>query len=122
MTCEECEALGLLAQQHCCQITMAQTNLTVVSNGTRNAERLQADADCLSSVGCIGAALLDCDCSAYYVSPAGILECDRLYRLNGSCRINALILTDLSSLFQACNAVLSQNSIDLLDSSFVTLK
>ena len=42
---EEREALGLLVQQHRAQIAVAQTNLTLVSDGTGDAERLQTFAD-----------------------------------------------------------------------------
>ena len=119
---QECEALGLLAQQHSCQIAVTQTYLAVISNRARDAECLQADADCLSSLRCGLYALLDCDCSAYGVSPASVLKCDRLYGTNGCSRINALFLADFSTFLYAGNAVLSEDAIDLVNSSFVTFK
>ena len=39
------EALSLLAQQHGSQVTMTDTNLTVVGYRTRDTESLQTDAD-----------------------------------------------------------------------------
>ena len=41
------EALGLLVQQHGAQIAVAQTHLTLVGDGTGDAESLQALADAL---------------------------------------------------------------------------
>ena len=35
---EECEALCLLAEEHRCEVSVSETNLAVVSDGTRDAE------------------------------------------------------------------------------------
>ena len=51
VTCEEAEALGLLAEKHCAEVAVAETDLAVFRNGAGDAERLQTDTDCLGSVG-----------------------------------------------------------------------
>jgi hypothetical protein len=48
VTCEEREALGLFTEQHGGKIAVADTNLTIVSNGSGDTERLDALADRLS--------------------------------------------------------------------------
>ena len=78
MSCEECEALGLLAEKPCGEVAVSETDLAVVSDGTRDAECLQTFTDCL---GCISGSLytlLDCDGCTYYIGPLCILEADLL--------------------------------------------
>ena len=84
MACQECEAVGLLFQQHLAQITMAKTYFTLISNGTGDTESLQSFADCCCCVSCSSAAFLDCDCRAYRVSPACIFKTNWLDTLNHS--------------------------------------
>ncbi len=45
------KALGLVAQKHGAQVAVAQADLAVLGHGAGDAERLQADADGLGSLG-----------------------------------------------------------------------
>ena len=101
---------------------MTQTNLTLVSYGAGDAECLQTFTDCSSSVSGSGAALLDCDCAAYSVSPLCILEADGLNALNQLVNVKALSLGDFSSLFDGVNVILCENSKNLLFSSLIRFK
>ena len=105
MTCKEAEALRLLVEQSCAQSSMSKANLTGVCDRTRDAECLKAFADCLSSVGCLAAALLDCDCSAGNVCPACVLEADRLNALDQVVDIQSGILCDLLCFLEGRDAV-----------------
>ena len=84
---------------------MAKTYLTSISNGTGNTECLKAFADCSSCFRSLSAALLDCDCSTYSVSPASVLEANRLDFLNLLIYIKTSILSDLLCFFDRSNAI-----------------
>ena len=103
---EEAEALCLLGKEHLAQVTMAETYLTVVCYGTRDAEGLKSLTDCCSSVSCVSAVLLDCDCSTYDVSPASILEANGLNALNHVVNIEASVFCNLTSFFDISDTVL----------------
>ena len=98
---------------------MSQTNLTLIGNGAGNTERLQALADCSGSLGSFSAALLDCDGSAYGVSPASVLKANRLDLLNLIVNIQTGILGDLLSLLDGSNSIAIQNGIDFVNSSLI---
>ena len=98
---------------------MAKTYLTTVSNGTRDAECLQADTDCCSSLGSLAAVLLDRNGSTNGVCPLCIFEADRLNAFDQLIYINAGSLCDLLALFDGRNAILFQTSKDLRLSSFI---
>ena len=122
MAGQEAEALGVLGKQHRTQIAVAQTDLAVVSDGTIDAERLQALADggsCLSGGLDI---LLQRDSRAHGVRPAGILKADGLDALDDLIRVKALGLTHLAAGLHGLDAILCEDAIDLVDSSFVTFK
>ena len=78
VTCQECEALGILFQKHFAQVSMSQTYFTLVCYRTRNTEGLKSLTDCSCSLRCFAAAFFDRDCSAYGVSPFCVFEADRL--------------------------------------------
>ena len=122
MACQKGKALGLLTQQSCAQVTVADTNLTVVGNRTGNTEGLQAEADLFCCVSCVCYAVLDGDCRADNVCPTCVFKADRLNALYHVIYINALFVTNLFCLFNRGDAVLFQLSIDLVDSSLITLK
>ena len=84
---------------------MSQTYFTCVSNRTRNTERLKTFTDCSSSISSSSAAFFDCDCSTYCVSPACVLETDRLDLLYLVIYVKACILCDLLSFFNGCDAI-----------------
>ena len=92
---------------------MSKTYLTSVSNGTGNAESLETFTDCSSSVSSSSAVLLDCDSSAYCVSPLSVLEADRLNAFDEVINIKTSVLCDLLSLFDGSNTVFSELSVDL---------
>ena len=112
MACKECEALCLLAEKTCGEVSVAETNLAVVSYGTRDAECLETFSNSLSGVSGIGAALLDCDGGAYYVSPLCILEADFLGVLASLVWIEALGLADGLGLLEVLDTVFVESSID----------
>ena len=58
---------------------MTQANRSLLRNGTGDAERLQAQADGLGSVGRNFAAFFQRDGGAQGICPAGVLKCDGLY-------------------------------------------
>ena len=78
MTCEEAEAVCVLFQEHLSEVAVSETNFSLVSNGTRDTESLKTFTDRSSSVCSTAAVLLERDRSAYCVSPACVLETDRL--------------------------------------------
>ena len=122
VTGQEGEALGLVPQQHGAQIAVAQTDLAVLGDGAVDAEGLQADADGLGGLGGGLDALLQRDGRAHGVSPAGVLKADGLNALDDLIGVEALRLADLAALFHGGDAVLSEDAVDLVNSSFVTFK
>ena len=77
MASQEAEAFGFFFEQHFAEVAMAQAYFTLVSNGARDAECLQAFTDCSSSFRSFFAAFFDCDCTANDVSPASVFKADR---------------------------------------------
>ena len=122
VTSQECEAAGILGQQHSSQVTMAQTYLTMVSNGTRYAESLEAFANSLSSVYSAGAALLDCNSCTKSISPLCVLEADWLQVSYDSCRVKALLLADVRSCFNRWNVVFLTNFVDTVNTALIAFK
>jgi len=119
---EEAEALGVFTQQHGAEIAVAETDFAVLCDGTVDAEGLQALADGSGGVGSGLDALLDGDGGADRVRPAGVLKADRLNALDNFIRVKTLGLADFSAFLDGTDAVLSEDAIDLVDSSFVTFK
>ena len=79
---------------------MSKTYFTLVSNGSRNTESLQALSDrCCGVCSCL-TALLDGDSCTCDVSPACILETDRLNAFDLVVYVQSGIFCDLLSFFQ----------------------
>ena len=119
---QERKALGLLAQQHRAEVTVAEADLAVVRDGAVDAEGLKALADLLGGFGSGGNTGLQRDGRADGVSPAGILEADGLNALDDLIGVEALRLADLAALLDGTDAVLCEDTVDLIDSSFVAFK
>ena len=119
MTSQECETLGVFFQQHLAQVTVTQTNFSLVSNRARDAECLQTFTDCSSSVSSSAAALLDCDSCANGISPLCVFETDRLNALYHLVYIQASCLGYFSSALNRVDAIFFQNSQNLLFSSLI---
>ncbi len=56
------------------------------------------------------------------VRPAGVLKADRLDALDDLVGVEALRLAELAALLHGADAVLREDAVDLVDSSFVTFK
>ena len=122
MTGQESEALGLVTEQHSAQIAVAQTHLAVLGHRAVNAEGLQAHADHLGRLSRSLDAGLNGDGSAHGIRPAGVLEADGLDALDDLIGVEALCLADLTAFLHRADAVLGEDAVDLVDSSFVTFK
>ena len=76
----------------------------------------------LGSVGSGGHVLLQSDGGAHAVRPGGVLKADGLDALDDVVGVEASGLADVAALLHAGNSVLSQDGIDLVDSSLVAFK
>ena len=101
---------------------MAQTDLAVLGDGAVDAEGLEADADHLGGLGGRLYARLERDGRAHGIRPAGVFKADGLDALDDLIRVKALGLADLAALFDGRDAVLSEDAVDLVDSSLVVFK
>ena len=101
---------------------MADTNLTVISNRTGDAEGLKAKTDFLSSLSSTCYLILNSNSAAYNISPSSIFKADRLNALNDIVSINACFIADFLCLFNGGNAVLIKLCIYLIYSSFIAFK
>ena len=119
---QESEALALLAEEHSAQIAVPQTHLAVFGHGAVDAEGLQTHADHLGSLSSGLHVLLQGDSRAHGVGPAGVFKADGLDALHDLIGVKALGLADLAALLHGADAVLSEDAIDLVDSSFVAFK
>ena len=119
MAGEECEALGVLFQEHLAKVSMSETNLAAVSYGSRDTEGLKSLTDSGSSLSGRAAVLLDCDCCAYGVSPFCVLKADRLNALDLMVYIKTCGLCYLCSFFNRVDPVLSKLCENLFFSSFI---
>ena len=122
MSCEEAEALGLLREKHLAEVSVSETDLAVLGNRAGNAECLKSDTDSGSSVGSLGAALLDSDSAAYGVSPYSVLKADRLGLSYDLVAVDSLSKGYIPALFNRGNAVFGENGIDFVNSSFIIFK
>ena len=122
VTCQEAEALSLLAQKHSGQIAVAQTHLTVVSHRAGNAESLQTFTDSLSGISGLGAALLNSDSSAYGVGPTGVLESDVLDAAHDLTHVDTLLKANLLGVLAGGDTVLSKDRENLVDAAGVGFK
>ncbi len=118
---------GLKAQleglkEHLAEISVTETNLSLISNRTGDTESLEALSDSSSSVSSSCAALLYSDSAAYSVSPLCIFKADGLNAFNQLVDVQTLCLGDFSSLFDGANVILCENSKNLLFSSLIRFK
>ena len=122
MTGEECEALGVVGQEHGAQVTVAQTDLTVLGDGARNGEGLDALTDDGGSLRSALGALLDGQRAAKGVGPLGVLECDGLGVVHDLAGVHALVEADLLGFLEGGDAVLGEAGVDLLNAALVTFE
>ena len=122
VTSEEGEALSLRREQTCCKATVTDTNLTIVSYRTRDAECLKTFANVLSSFNSVLSLFLQCDSSTYNVSPLSVLKADHLCAFALHVRINAVRFANLVSLFNIFDAVLIKSSENLLHATVLAFK
>src|SRR5699024_420701 len=95
MSSQEAEAVCCLLKEHLAKVTMSKTYFTLISNGSRNTESLQALSDgCCGVCSCL-TALLDGDSCTCDVSPACILETDRLNAFDLVVYVQSGIFCDL---------------------------
>ena len=119
---QEGEAFGLLTEQTGGEVAVADTDLTVVGDGTVDAERLQAFTDGFCSIGSGLAAFLDGDSSTAGVGPLHVLEADGLGFFSHRVRVDALGFANLVGFLNAVDAVLVQNFQDIGHAAFLTFK
>ena len=122
VTCQESETFSFFAQQHSSEVTMADTNLTVVSYRTRDAESLQTDTDSFSSFSSVCATFLDSDCTTYHIRPFCIFKTDRLSFFTRFIRIKSMSFTDSVSFFDIFDAVSVQGSDNLFDTTVLAFE
>ena len=122
VACQKSEAFGFFAQQHGSQIAMTDTYLTVVGHRTRNAECLQADADCFGSFGCVLTTFLDGDGATYNISPFGIFKTDGLGFFASLIRIETMSFADSIGFFDVFDTVGVQGSKNLFDTTVLAFK
>ena len=108
MTCEESEALSIFLKEHLAEVAVTETYLTLVSNGAGDTESLKSLTDSSSSVSSSCAALLDSDSAAYCVSPLSVFKTDRLDAFNELVDVEALSLTNFSTLQSNLEGLLTQ--------------
>ena len=122
MACEESKAASLLIEEHSTEIAMANTDLAVICNRARNAERLKSFTDSLSCIESLRAALLYSDCCAERISPLCVLESDRLKILDDLIRIDTLFFADFLSSLDRFDAVLLADFVDTVDTALIAFK
>ena len=113
VTSEESEALCLFTEKTTTEVTMADTNLTVVSYRTLDTECLKTLTNSLCTLSSALAALLDSNSSTSYICPLCILKTNILCLSANLIRINTEIFTNLVSLFEVLDAILLENSVYL---------
>ena len=122
VTCQECEALGLLAQQHCAEVAVAEADLAVFGDGAGDAEGLETDADSGGGVRSLDSAALYCDGAADGVCPNSVIEADGLGTSDDLVAVDALCKSYIFALLDGGNAVLSENGIYFVNSSLIVFK
>ncbi len=119
---EEAEAASLLREEHGAEVAVAETDLAVVRNGARHAERLQAFADGFRSVDGRLDVLLDGDGSAERVRPLRVLERDRLEILYDLVRVDALVFADLLRILDGGNPILLADFVDFVNTALIAFE
>ncbi len=119
MAGKECEAFGVLFEEHLAKVAVAETNLAAVSNRTGDAESLQADTDGGCSICGTAAVLLDGDGCADSICPLGIFKADGLNAFDQVIHIQAGCFSDFLAFFNGRDPIFLQHSKNLRLSSFV---
>ena len=122
VTGEEGEAFGIFAQEHGGQVSVTEADFSVVGDGPRDAEGLEALADGLGGVGGFGAAFFDGDGGAEDVGPADVFKADGLDVFGDFVGVDALFEADFLGFFEALDAVLGEDFLDLRNAALVTFK
>ena len=90
VACQEAEALGILVQQHCAQIAMAQAHLALLGHRAGNGKGLQALANGSGAVRSALEAALYRNSGTQRISPNGIVKADGLHAANDLVAVDAL--------------------------------
>ena len=122
VSCKEAEALRLLAEQHCAEVAVSETDLAVLCDRAGYAERLKSDTDSFSGVGGAGRAFLYSYGAAESVSPNRVVERYRLYALDDFFYVYALCKADISCLFEVGDSVFGEALFNACHSSFLAFK
>ena len=117
MAGEESEALGFGREQAGSELAVADTYLTVVGNGTGDAESLQALADVFGSLNSVFCLLFECNGSTDDVCLFSIFKANHLCFFTGLIRIEASGFTDFVGFFDRSDAVCVKTSENLLDTT-----
>ena len=122
VTGEECKAFCFVAQEHCGEIAVSETDFAVFGNRTGNAEGLQTYTDCLGGVGGFFAVFLYSDSATDGVSPYRVIESDWLNAFYERFAIYAFIEADFLRFFEGRDAIFFKDAVDFVNASFVTFK
>ena len=122
VTRKEAEALRLFREEHLAEVAVTETDLAVFGDGAGDAERLKSDTDCGRCVSGLDSAALDSDGAADSVCPNCVFEADGLCASDDFVAVNALCKGDILALLNGGNAVLGENRIYLIYSSFIVFK
>ena len=101
---------------------MADTNLTLVSYGAGDAERLQAFADALGSFGSSLYVLLKRDGGAQFIGPLCVFKADGLGAFYDLLSVYALGVGVGFYFFKILEAVLIEHGLELGHAAFIVFK
>ena len=122
MASQERETLSFLVQQHRAQIAVADTDLTLIRDGTGDAERLQAAANAAGRVGGGLYAFLERDGRAQFIRPLDVFKADGLSALDDLVSIHAASIVESLDFLEILEAIFVQHRLKLGNTSFVILK
>ena len=119
---EEAETICVVRKEHRAEVSVTETDFSVLGNRAGNTERLKSHADFSGGVGGFLCAALYSDSRAYGVRPDGVFKADGLSASHYIVAIDAVSKTDFLAFFNRRNAVFFQSSIDFVNSSFISFK
>ncbi len=122
VTCEESETLGFFTEQHSSEIAVSETDLTLFCDGAGDAEGLETNTDRFGCVCRVFATLLDCDSATDGICPNSVFKSDRLDAFDDTFHVDAVVGANLFGVLDACDAVLSEDGVDFVYSSFIAFK
>ena len=105
MSCKEAEAVCLFLKKHLSKVSMSKTYFTCVCNGSRDTESLKAFSDSCCCVSGSSAAFFDRDSCTYCVSPASVLEADRLNAFDLIVNVQSCVFSDFLSFFDRSDSI-----------------